>query len=63
VSDDYSANLPHDQGQPVAVRAGQSRLRRILALVAFVAIMLLMAEMLRMGAKPHPHAPPGHAIG
>jgi hypothetical protein len=58
VSDDYSKSLPQDPVQPMLHRPGRrgpSRLRRILALVAFIAVMLLMAEMLRMGARPHPH--------
>jgi hypothetical protein len=61
VSRDYSANLPRDTVQSDPGRTGASRLRRFLGLIAFMVVMLLMAEMLRMGARPHPHGASAHA--
>ncbi len=55
MSYDYSASMPHNPVKPVAGYPGASRVRRVLGLVAFMVVMLLMAEMLRMGARPHPH--------
>jgi hypothetical protein len=57
MSHDYPASLPQDSVQP---GPGHTRLRRFLGLIAFMVVMLLMAEMLRMGARPHPHGASAH---